>query len=1247
MGGTSIVPRDSSKGSHGRGRFYISSIISDVLIYFLLLIICSITRTNIIGCLFPFHFDIFNFDSLFMELLSYISYCKSKIERRMLRYKLSRRRVRDGNPTRSRNGCSSGSTGDHEQDQDRQQQQQYQTPGSSSSIGISNRGMRAYMRSMAISSSSVSSITAPPAAVATTTTTRTRTTRNGDDNSKDDTAMLQKNEKEKEEVTTTTTAITTTTDPTIRSKVNSKSNSIPTTDTDDNDAATDAKVSFYAVNQQRIRLKSPLPIIAMKKKMVVLPATPTLFGHNANEFKSSSSSSSSSEVAATAAAARVAVVPTSSAFSHRPCSSSPRSPILYSGGNGTSTSTSIVNNKDGNNNKDHHPIRVIPSSRHHRLPSVPIIGIEEEENEEEKITMISDENEKKKSTATIAATINSIAIIPTTTKNDDTTATPFSSSVGSTSTSNSNSNNRPGCSSFFPRPARNNKYNHHHYHHRGFNTATYYHDGVVDDGDGGTMIPRSVMPSPLLSPSALSLLSSSTLMTTSSSSLAAAFPYHHPSTPSISPDNDNADEQYTHGDMRWMTTEQEQQNHVATPTPRRSLPKSPPKRVSLEHAIMQQNKNNDDDGNVDKDADDTTIMGGAYRGAMMGTPFSIQGNSMIDIKGGTNTYSCHAPLKMTMANNNNNNNYSRNSYGANNNYYRHNSNNVDYNYYHQQQQQQRNPCHDHLHHYHQQHNLIGHNRNLNLNYQPQQQQNEQRQDGKQDFGISFSSSPFNSIQPTSYYTATAATPTTINASPFAATATGTTFTTDYVTTTNTNKALSSVSPVDNEGFFPPPPTTSLLPQTSQRTFTAASTLIFMGSTTTTTTSINNTIGTIVNNDNNNKRARDDPMLFEMRNNKSKFGCPISSTTSLAYSNKKKRQKKNSCSISTSRNRTSDNNTVVDDDETFMSLSYRDDISSLANTHNESNYYSTTAAAAGNDDEMEDGNGFGDVLGVASPSTSFSYWQDVGDANDDENIYDDDSHDDNTTIASSTAACYHTPSPLKQKGNVRRIARRLVDGSSVATIKCGMRLAVPNDADHVNSLHCFVRAELLEVFVLDGMKNSDNYSSSTSSCNANTNKIKNSVGIRCVHCVQKSKEDRQGSSMSTFFPKSIEDIYRGVCTWQRIHFKNCHHIPDPLKQKYDRLKDDDRTRGKKAHWVSSARLIGLENIDDQRNGVIYNPGGNREKTAFKAAAVAGKSKKSKPASRSKPEAKSPQRVATMMMSSSLAEYQASTAAGKWL
>ena len=66
-GTTSVVPRDSSRGSHGRGRFYISSIISDVLIYFLLLIICSITRTNIIGCLiFPFHFDIFNFDSLFI-----------------------------------------------------------------------------------------------------------------------------------------------------------------------------------------------------------------------------------------------------------------------------------------------------------------------------------------------------------------------------------------------------------------------------------------------------------------------------------------------------------------------------------------------------------------------------------------------------------------------------------------------------------------------------------------------------------------------------------------------------------------------------------------------------------------------------------------------------------------------------------------------------------------------------------------------------------------------------------------------------------------------------------------------------------------------------------------------------------------------------------------------------------------------------------------------------------------------------
>lgn len=71
---------------------------------------------------------------------------------------------------------------------------------------------------------------------------------------------------------------------------------------------------------------------------------------------------------------------------------------------------------------------------------------------------------------------------------------------------------------------------------------------------------------------------------------------------------------------------------------------------------------------------------------------------------------------------------------------------------------------------------------------------------------------------------------------------------------------------------------------------------------------------------------------------------------------------------------------------------------------------------------------------------------------------------------------------------------------------------------------------------------------------------------------------------------FQDIYRGVCTWQRIHFKDCHHMPEHFKEKYDYLKEIDRTRGKKVHWVKSAREMGFRNADEDRNGVIYDPDG---------------------------------------------------------
>lgn len=169
----------------------------------------------------------------------------------------------------------------------------------------------------------------------------------------------------------------------------------------------------------------------------------------------------------------------------------------------------------------------------------------------------------------------------------------------------------------------------------------------------------------------------------------------------------------------------------------------------------------------------------------------------------------------------------------------------------------------------------------------------------------------------------------------------------------------------------------------------------------------------------------------------------------------------------------------------------------------------------------------------------------------------------------------------------RTPRRLLDASALvpAAIRGDMRrLAHPTDHLNVNSLHRFVRQELLEVFFFSD----DSLGGGTS--------VFRRVGLRCVFCGTLSKEEReQGrngtpgcSSMNVFYPKSVEDLYRQVCTWQRIHFGLCPFIPDAFKTKYNMLKDQDRTRGRKCHWKKTAIAMGMYNLSDQRSGIAYRP-----------------------------------------------------------
>lgn len=102
-----------------------------------------------------------------------------------------------------------------------------------------------------------------------------------------------------------------------------------------------------------------------------------------------------------------------------------------------------------------------------------------------------------------------------------------------------------------------------------------------------------------------------------------------------------------------------------------------------------------------------------------------------------------------------------------------------------------------------------------------------------------------------------------------------------------------------------------------------------------------------------------------------------------------------------------------------------------------------------------------------------------------------------------------------KKNLKRPPKKFFGDTTDLAVAQNMRLSHPDDSEHLNSLHCFVRTELLEVFALKPGAVND------------SNDQHNIVGIRCTQCGTLSKKERGGEKMAVFFPKSVQDLYRGV------------------------------------------------------------------------------------------------------------------------
>lgn len=136
-----------------------------------------------------------------------------------------------------------------------------------------------------------------------------------------------------------------------------------------------------------------------------------------------------------------------------------------------------------------------------------------------------------------------------------------------------------------------------------------------------------------------------------------------------------------------------------------------------------------------------------------------------------------------------------------------------------------------------------------------------------------------------------------------------------------------------------------------------------------------------------------------------------------------------------------------------------------------------------------------------------------------------------------------------------------------------RLALPGDAAKLNKLHCFVRSELLEIFVLEKSKQAGR------------------VGMRCVFCAEARKKagniPKDEAAMAFFYPKSLSEIYRLVTSWQRCHLRKCKTLPPTLRSTWQQLRELEKSRGKTAYWISSAKEIGLVDIPSKAGGIRFD------------------------------------------------------------
>ncbi|EJK46814.1 hypothetical protein THAOC_34500 [Thalassiosira oceanica] len=159
-----------------------------------------------------------------------------------------------------------------------------------------------------------------------------------------------------------------------------------------------------------------------------------------------------------------------------------------------------------------------------------------------------------------------------------------------------------------------------------------------------------------------------------------------------------------------------------------------------------------------------------------------------------------------------------------------------------------------------------------------------------------------------------------------------------------------------------------------------------------------------------------------------------------------------------------------------------------------------------------------------------------------------------------------------------------DGSSLARPAAGtsppMPVAGPNDAQHLGTIQCFVRKQLVEYFAAD--------SSQLMKKGRQTAIGEGRIGVRCVFCKDLPKSEQVSQSCS--FPNALSKVKSAVSMIQHRHLIKCHSVPHQIKLHLESLKNTKSsqkqvTKNRSEYWVRTATEQGLY---DTSHGIRFAP-----------------------------------------------------------